>query len=169
METASVVQPHTKWKGEGRAVECRGAWSPPPCPTRNPRDTRHSPNFTTRTHQLHHRVHHLHHPQPPAHPHPHTHTHTHTHRHPYSPTHTDPHPPHPHPPHPHAPQEMLPYLPEEAHGVGWQAAAAAAHVYGALAAGQEDTVFGGCLGGRGGWVGGNSGDRMLAEESADSK
>ncbi|KAG2455132.1 hypothetical protein HYH02_000951 [Chlamydomonas schloesseri] len=40
-------------------------------------------------------------------------------------------------------KETLPYLPEEAHGVGWQAAGAAAHVYGALAAGQDDTVFGG--------------------------
>ncbi|KAG2440366.1 hypothetical protein HXX76_004471 [Chlamydomonas incerta] len=40
-------------------------------------------------------------------------------------------------------KETLPYLPEEAHGVGWQAAGAAAYVYGELAAGQEGTVFGG--------------------------
>ncbi|PNH12703.1 HEAT repeat-containing protein 2, partial [Tetrabaena socialis] len=39
-------------------------------------------------------------------------------------------------------KEMLPYLPEEAHGIGWQAAGAAGYMYGGAAAGEE-TVNGG--------------------------
>ncbi len=34
-------------------------------------------------------------------------------------------------------KDMLTYLPEEAHGIGWQAPGAAGYVYGTVAAGEE--------------------------------
>ncbi|EFJ44828.1 hypothetical protein VOLCADRAFT_106220 [Volvox carteri f. nagariensis] len=40
-------------------------------------------------------------------------------------------------------KDALSYLPEEAHGIGWQAPGAAGYVYGTIAAGEEATVNGG--------------------------